>query len=71
MRLMFDVNGSVLPDQVQLRQFSCECSGCKLGTACIVDWERNAWKVVRLRLRADAMRNLEEEDDDEVFDNDA
>ena len=76
MRLIFDENGFPRTNQVQLRQFSCACVGCKVGEACIEDWPENVWKLVPLHLRRDAVMNVEEAveediDDNLVLDNDA
>ena len=67
MRLSFDDNNDVISNQIEMRKFSCDCEGCHIGSDCIENWPGNRWKVVQLRLKDQAIADLEEvESDGEV-----
>lgn len=68
MRLCFDDNNLVIPNQIEVRNFSCICRGCSVGSVCLDMSPENAWKAVRLQERANAIldRNEEEDSDHEV-----
>ena len=64
MRLCFDDNDEVIENQIQMRKFSCDCSGCHIGSDCIEDWPGNRWKLVQLRLRENAVLDIEDDESD-------
>ena len=68
MRLCFDENNLVIPNQIQVRNFSCICSGCRVGVECLDLSPENAWKSVRLQERPNAVLVRDgDESDHEVF----
>ena len=69
MRLRFDDNNEVIANQIEMRKFSCDCTGCHIGSDCVENWPDNRWKAVQLRLRDDAFVDVgddEAESDGEV-----
>ena len=51
MRLIFNDDGTVNQDQVQMRRYSCICDSCRTGGECMHEWEVNRWQTKRLELR--------------------
>ena len=64
MRLMFNDDGNIDQNHVQMRRYSCICEGCRVGVECIHEWEINRWQTKRLELRQRFIDPVELIDDD-------
>ena len=66
MRLVFDYNGDPVPDQIQIRRYSCICDSCKMGGNCSSDWLINEW--INKQLVRKEVANQEENEPLELHD---
>ena len=50
MKLIFKDDGTLEPNQVKVRRYSCICEGCRRGLECQQNWAINEWRTERLEL---------------------
>ena len=46
MRFIFTVDNEIVKDEIQMRQYTCNCHGCLVGIDCLV--EENGWKTEKI-----------------------